>query len=1538
MTNSTWSTAGNLWGAVVDPNGNVYVADYANGEIWKYTPSSNTMSVYMPNGSSATGCFTTHGSGCPVSSASNIKPRGISGDAYGNLYIGDFSGRAVYVVYNGDTSNKDLANLIVAENPSKLTSVSQVVQGNLYLLAGGGTTPASGTACAAGSPLTAIDALGDGCLGTQISLGNPYQVAVDRYFNLYITDGTNQRLRMIVANPMTIYGQHYSAGTIAVIAGGGSNPATIGAACGGSNSATATDLAGDGCWGTQVAMGTGTSNINGVAVDGAGNVYIADASGMQGKGDGTTTLIYTGAIRKLVPSVQPASGASLSYTINAAVGFLPGITTSTACSKEVDSIGDSCPGTQAGLNGPTGLAIDVAGNLYFADRSHSAVRRLDVISRLVSLIGGAPGTATNPANGSACYTGGPTSGDAYGLGCPVTNVYANHPQGSIGIAPDGSFWFVDQNNILRQTGFPSIFPTTNVGSSATVVSFYVADHGTPSAFSFSTQDFTVASGYTCATTTGGLNNNVSLCTVNAVFAPLAPGLQFDALVMKDSNGITVLPPSVQGRGTGAGIAFDGAYRYLIGENLLAPKGVAVDGESNVFIADTANNQVIEIPAAGSQTTLVTQLNTPSAVTISPMGDLYISDTGSNRLLLLSAVTGTFSTTPAAVASGLAAPAGMAFDSGGNLYLADSGNHRVLKFPNWGSFPNTTIGSAVATGSIILQTPAAVAVNADNTIYIADSGLGAVISVNSSGIATLLSSVIGPTGLALDAAGNLYISGTNGVSVIYAGTSNAVPLYDVNLSNPSGIAADRNGTLYIADTGGSRVVGYQRASGLIPFGAITVGSSSTPGNITLTSTGNQALQWTAATQSDPTDFAISAAATNGCATGTLYAPGSTCGMQVTFSPSIAGALSTRWSQSGNAVNAFTLGFTASGTGVAVTTTSASAAISVDPVSSTYGQAVNAIISVTAGSGSSVPTGTVTPVLDGVGCSPVTLLNGAAMLSLGTLPAGTHTLTASYSGDINFSGADASAVAFTVLQAAPVITWAPAANSQTYGTVIGSGVLDATANVGGTMAYTAQAGGAPFAIDASTVLPGGSYTLTSVFTPTDSTDYTSVSSTQSYIVSGGTTTNIQWQPAQSAQVYGTSVGSDVLNATTQPAVAGAIGYTAKAGAGAPQTVNASTVLNAASYVLTAIFTPSNPGQYLPSTALQNYSVTPVPLGITVANASRSYGMADPVFHATASGLVNGDSLGTTILVAMQSDAAAASPPGTYAIHGTVGGAASTNYSASVTPGTLTISQAASTAVLTGSSQNITAGQTITLSATVSSTTSGVPSGSVTFQEDGGALTSGALVNGTATYTTGTIAAGNHTFTALYGGDTNFIASISAGLAVVASLAPDFTATAVPSSISITRGGNGSVVITITPVGHYQGSITLSCGVLPNHVDCTFLPPVLNADGSGAVVQSTLTVSTTASARMYPPAMRGSSTFVFAGCALLLCSIRRRSRRMVRMGAWILSSAMGAAGLMACGGGVSSNGPISAQPGSYTITITATGSAGSIVHQIVFPLIIQ
>jgi uncharacterized protein (TIGR03437 family) len=265
-------------------------------------------------------------------------------------------------------------------------------------------------------------------------------------------------------------------------------------------------------------------------------------------------------------------------------------------------------------------------------------------------------------------------------------------------------------------------------------------------------------------------------------------------------------------GTGApGYAGDGGP--AIAARLFSPYGLACDGRGNLFIADLGNARVRRVDANGAITTVAgggataISLVAPRNLALDGYGNLYISDFGANRVYRLSSVGSAMDgslVTWVDDAAHLSYPAGLALDRQGALYIADSENHTVRKVAN-----------GVVTSVFRAATPAGLAFDGVGSLWVADLS------------STQLTAVSGSTGQPVNAVlahdvtyrpdGYMYTVdghtvrriGTGNVGFVIAGQGTQAhgdngPATQALLNHPSGVAVDAAGNLYIADRDNRRI--------------------------------------------------------------------------------------------------------------------------------------------------------------------------------------------------------------------------------------------------------------------------------------------------------------------------------------------------------------------------------------------------------------------------------------------------------------------------------------------------------------------------------------------------------------------------------------------------------------------------------------------------------------------------------------------------------------------------------------------------------------
>jgi Bacterial Ig-like domain (group 3)/MBG domain (YGX type) len=359
----------------------------------------------------------------------------------------------------------------------------------------------------------------------------------------------------------------------------------------------------------------------------------------------------------------------------------------------------------------------------------------------------------------------------------------------------------------------------------------------------------------------------------------------------------------------------------------------------------------------------------------------------------------------------------------------------------------------------------------------------------------------------------------------------------------------------------------------------------------------------------------------------------------------------------------------------------------------------------------------------------------------------------------------------------------------------------------------------------------------------------------------------------------------------------------------------------YPITASITSTN---YTLSTTPGTLAVTPAVLSVSVNNASRVYGVANPSFTGTvASGLVGSDTASSIGLV-YETTATTSSAVGSYPI---TAGITSANYAPNVTEGSLIITHAASSTKLSVSSTSVTPGQSVTLTAVVASATTGTPTGTVSFYDGTTLLGPATLSGGLATYATTALSAGaTNSLTAVYGGDQNFTGSNSSSAIGVAVQPDQFTMTIMHQSVvTVDPGTSAAFEVQLTPqYGSYAGPVSFTARGLPPGATATFSPSLIAANAGPQTVTIIIGIPATTAANQ--PAQTARRLAPFSLALLLLPfagSLRRRGRSMITL-LCLLAAFAGIAGLTGCGGLVQ-------KQQSYEVTVTAT--AGSLTQTATF-----
>jgi hypothetical protein len=454
----------------------------------------------------------------------------------------------------------------------------------------------------------------------------------------------------------------------------------------------------------------------GVATDLAGNVYVADS-------DNST-------IRMITPAAVVSTLAGTAGVIGSTDGT----------------------GPVAQFNVPQSVATDTAGNVYVADTNNSTIRKI-AAGGVVTTLAGTPGVA-GWANGT-----GPAA-------------QFDHPQG---VATDaaGNVYVADTYSgtvrVITPAGVVNTLAGTGYVAGSTDGTGAAAEFKNPRGLAVDAADNIYVADFS--------NDTLRKITPAAVVTTLA--------------GLAPEPGSTDGTGSAA--------------QFNSPDAAATDSAGNMYIADTANNTIRKITPAGVVTTLAgtagvtgsnngtgaaAQFNSPQGIIADGSGNVYVADTGNDTIRMITAagVVTTLAGTAGAAGStdgtGSAArfngPQGIVISAAGNLYIADTGNDTIR-----------------------MITAAGVVTTVAGTVGVAGS-------TDATGAAAQFA---GPEGLAIDTAGNVYIADTNnytirtmtpaGVVTTIAGSAGVAGYADgtgtdARFDLPTGIAIDSSGNLYVVD--------------------------------------------------------------------------------------------------------------------------------------------------------------------------------------------------------------------------------------------------------------------------------------------------------------------------------------------------------------------------------------------------------------------------------------------------------------------------------------------------------------------------------------------------------------------------------------------------------------------------------------------------------------------------------------------------------------------------------------------------------------------
>ena len=639
---ATAAQIGAIQGVAVDRLGNVYLSDSDHHRVRRIDTKGVIATI------AGTGFAGFGGDGGPATAAQLNTPYGLAVDLAGAVYVADHGNNRVRRIgpdgvittfagsggnaSSGDGGSASAAQLLEPRN------VAVDALGNVYISEFGANrvrkvTPYGKIQTAAGTGLAGNG--GDGLPAVNAQLNQPAGLAVDRTGALYIADTRNNLVRKILPG-----------GIMSTVLG--------------------------------KTPGTTMSTPLAVTVDLNQNLYVADAStiiheytpagassNFAGSGDsgfygdgGPAAQAGLIQIRDLAVdlagSLFIADGVRIREVSNGAIRTIAG-------DDYLHAIGDGASATAAALFNPSALWLDIGGNLLIADTGTQRVRKVDPSGIIATLAGtGAQGSAQEGAVAATAPLFDPMSV----MEDPAGNVLILESWGNIHrVGADGRIVTVLGTS---KPGAPS--HAQSIDGLPPLQTSLVSPHG--------------------------------MCIDRAANVYVADAHR----ILKWSPGGMVI--TVAGNGL-PGLAGDGAQATLA--QLWYPHACTVDSFGNLYIADTNNHSVRKVDAGGTITTVAgsgqpgysgdegaatsANLYQPAGVAADDNGDIFISDTGNNRIRqvtpdgVIHTIAGTGAASfggdgGAALNARIYGPAGILLDGAGDLFFADTYNNRVrMLVPN-----------------------------------------------------------------------------------------------------------------------------------------------------------------------------------------------------------------------------------------------------------------------------------------------------------------------------------------------------------------------------------------------------------------------------------------------------------------------------------------------------------------------------------------------------------------------------------------------------------------------------------------------------------------------------------------------------------------------------------------------------------------------------------------------------------------------------------------------------------------------------------------
>jgi len=720
--------------------------------------------------------FTGHPGGAgnvdgPGTAARFQSPNSVAVDAGGTVYVADTGNNTVRkVMFSGTNCTvTTLAGMSGVAGSSDGTGgaaqfnnpcgVAVDANGNVYVADSGNytirkITPTGGVTTLAGSPGQFGNTDGS---GNGALFGYPMGIAVDSNLNLYVADSFNHTIRKVTPD-----------GTVTTLAG---CPNVMGSNDGTGNAAL-------------------FNTPEGVTVDGSGTVYVAD------------TLNHT--IRKITPTgaVTTLAGTPCQY------GLLDG----------------TANGAQ--FNTPSAVAVDGAGSVYVADTYNSMIRKVTAGGVVTTLSG------SDSATGISAITSGFNDGAG-------TAAQFNFPAG-ITVDANGNVYVADTNNhtIRKETW--------------TVVTTVAGTAPQP--------------GHNGAGVYGFLNYPTGMTIDSSGNLYVADTLN-QTIVKCTGTGNSLIAGQMLKPGSTDAAGNKAAFNY--------PEGIAVDSGTNLYVADSSSHTIREVSLVSGSWVVTTicgfaasqgsadgsgssaMFNNPIGIAVDGGTNLYIADTYnstirkvtcSGSIWMATTIAGNPGVTGTADGSGNGAlfnyPYGIAVDGGGNVYVADTRNYAIRKLTLSGSLwssqtiagtPGVT-GTADGTGAAAqFAYPTMLTLDSSGNLFVTDAGSSTVRMLTNSGgnwTVTTIGGTPGMNGGANGIGAQAQFSAPMGIAVGSSPLgSDLVYVLDSDNNRITVGTAAMTGTTYGITSGSAILTGVVNPNGVATSVYFQYGTSTTYGHTT-----------------------------------------------------------------------------------------------------------------------------------------------------------------------------------------------------------------------------------------------------------------------------------------------------------------------------------------------------------------------------------------------------------------------------------------------------------------------------------------------------------------------------------------------------------------------------------------------------------------------------------------------------------------------------------------------------------------------------------